>query len=482
MRRLLFLLALLACGKGTATAAKPECAANADCSGGLVCTAGSCVACATSSQCDIVDLCDPVQHACGFRACWGAECQQHADCIAGDFCVQGLCLNPAVTRTSGSATCAVVTCGSDRDCNAGQRCNQRTFVCEQDLGCLANAPCGAGQVCNPATSACEAGCAASSDCGSLLSCEGGRCVQCAKDAECGPGLTCDLAAGVCQGPQGCSTSRDCVSPQVCDDAAKICAAARGPCTSNETCGSDQRCDTRTGTCIDGACLADRLAPNGDSAHAFVVTPGTFAQLTLCSPDEEDWFAIDLLSGDTVQAVSSADPLVSFDLSLLDGAGGVLDEEKVAVESTVGSDGRYFIRARTNDASVLYSLRVDRAQGTSCAHSPLTPHPDAADALAIAAGNNFDFAVCPTEETWFLLRPPAGDGVDVTGSLDPTAGGALDFSLIDSDGITLLDEDQTGSAAPHVAGKPAGEQFFLRVRGVLNTASNRYDVTLRYTLP
>jgi hypothetical protein len=269
---------------------------------------------------------------------------------------------------------------------------------------------------------------------------------------------------------------------VCDAAAKICAAPRGPCTSNETCASEQRCDTRTGTCAAGACLADRLSPNGDEAHAFVLTPRTFAALTLCSPAEEDWFAIDLSSGDTVQAVASPDPLSSFDLQLLTAAGDVLDVEQVAVERRVGSDGRYFIRARTNDASALYSLRVDRAQGTACVHSPATPHPDAADALALPAGDNFDFALCPTEENWFLLRPPAGDGLAVTGSLDPTAGGALEFTLLDSDGITLLDEDATGSAAPHVAGKPAGEQLFLRVRGIASATRNRYDVTVRYALP
>jgi hypothetical protein len=481
MRLALLAAALLACG-GTSAPAKPQCAANADCTGGLVCSAGACVVCGTSSQCDITQLCDTAKASCEFRACWGNECQQHADCALGSFCVQGLCLNPAVARASGGQTCAVVTCGGDRDCNQGQRCNQRTFVCEQDLGCLANDPCGAGQVCNPATSVCEAGCQTDQDCGALLTCMGGRCVQCAKDADCGPGLSCSAAAGVCQGPLGCSTSRDCVSPQVCDDAAKICAAPRGPCASNEACGSDQRCDTRTGTCVEGACLADRLEPNGDEAHAFVVAPGTFAALTLCSASEEDWFAVDLLSGDTVQAVASPDPLSSFDLQLLDTAGDVLDEQQIAVERTVGSDGRYFIRARTNDASALYSLRVDRAQGTACAHSPPTPHPAAAEALALDAGVNAGFAVCPTEETWFLLRPPAGDGVDATGALDPTAGGALDFSLFDSDGITLLDEDAAGSAAPHVAGKPAGEQLFLRVRGVVSQARNRYDVTVRYTLP
>jgi Cys-rich repeat protein len=480
---LIALLAIAACKKGGDAAPPPQCATESDCTGGLICSAGQCAPCAKSSDCAITEACDPVAHTCAFRACWGNECKQHSDCSLGAFCVQGLCINPSTLRTSGGETCSVVVCGKDSDCNVGQRCNERTFVCEENLGCLANSPCGAGQVCNPGTSQCEAGCSASTDCGALLKCEAGRCVQCAQDADCGTGLVCDVAAGVCQGPLGCASSRDCASPQICDRATSICAAPRGPCTSNETCSTDQRCDTRTGTCVAGACLADRFAPDGDQAHAAPLQPGSFPSLTLCGPTEQDWFSVLLRSGDTVQVVASVDPLGSFDLQLLDAAGDVLDESASAVLATVGSTATYFVRARTNDASALYGLRLDVAHGIACAHSPSAPHPDPADALAIAAGDNFDFAVCPGEETWFVVRPPAGDGIDLTGTLDPTAGGALGLSLFDSDGTTQLSDDATGSPAPRVAAAlSSGGQFFLRVRGVMPTARNRYDLRVRYTLP
>ena len=58
------------------------------------------------------------------------------------------------------------------------------------------------------------------------------------------------------------------------------------------------------------------------------------------------------------------------------------------------------------------------------------------ALPLGPGPSYDFAVCPTEQTWFSLRPPGGQGVDITGSLSPTAGGALVFTLFDSDGSTV----------------------------------------------
>jgi hypothetical protein len=150
---------------------------------------------------------------------------------------------------------------------------------------------------------------------------------------------------------------------------------------------------------------------------------------------------------------------------------------------VGSTARYYLRAATNDASALYGLRVDVAHGTACAHNPPSAHPDAADALALPIGPSYDFAVCPSEETWFSLRPPAGQGVDVLGSVSPSAGGALVFTLFDSDAATVLAEDSSGMPAPHVASAhPAGELAFLRVRGADPTVTNRYDLTARFPLP
>lgn len=487
---IIFFLAAAACRKGAPPVAPPECAVRQDCAGGLagglLCVEGKCVGCTRSRDCRITELCDPVQRLCTLRACWGDECVKHADCNLGAYCVQGLCLDAAHPRAVGSEQCSVQVCGSSRDCNVGQRCNQRTFVCEEDLGCLAGSPCAAGQVCNPGTGACEAGCSADTAkqvCGPLLPCIGGRCVQCGQDSDCGPGLTCDVAAGECRGPAGCATSRDCDVPKICDRATLTCALPRNPCTSNESCAADERCETRTGKCVPGACMADRMDPNADAAHAALLAPGSYASLTLCSPTEQDWFAVDLLSGDTVQVVADADPLGSFDLQLLDATSNVLDDESFAVLRTVGSTSRYYLRARTNDASALYGLRVQVAHGIACDHNPPTAHPDAADSLPLVAGPSYDYAVCPSEQTWFALRPPTGQGVDVTGALSPTAGGALVFTLFDSDATTVLGEDASGMPAPHVASAHfSGEQVYLRVRGADPSVTNRYDLTVRFPLP
>jgi hypothetical protein len=483
VKRLALLALLLACHKAGSHAAPPECQKREDCAGGLaggmLCVEEKCVGCARSRDCRLTELCDPVQRRCALRACWGDECAAHSDCKLGSFCVQGLCLDPAHPRQSGGVTCAAQVCGSNRDCNAGQRCNQRTFVCEQDLGCLAGSPCALGQVCNPGSGVCEAGCTAATAaqvCGALVPCIDGRCVQCSSDANCGPGLTCDVGAGVCRGPSGCATSRDCEIPKTCDRATATCAAARPPCTSNESCARDERCESRTGRCVPGACLPDRMDPNGDRAHAVALSPGSYPSLTLCGA-EEDWFKVSLLSGDTVQVVADADPLGSFDLQLLDGT-GVLDEAPFAVLRTVGATGPYFVRARTNDASALYGLRIQVAHGTACDHNPPDPHPAAAQALPLPVGPNYNFSVCPTETTWFSIRPPAGQGVDVRASLDPTAGGALVFTLYDSDGATVLAKDYAHVAAAHAR----GELFFLRVSGADPSVRNRYDLTVRFTLP
>ena len=480
--------AALACGSGHPRTAKPECAVREDCSGGLagglLCVEGQCTGCARSRDCRLTEVCDPVQRRCALRACFGDECQAHASCAAGSYCVQGLCLDPAKPRTSGSQTCGVQICGSARDCNPGQRCNARTFVCEQDLGCLAGSPCATGQVCNPGSGLCEPGCTAQTAaqvCGALVPCIGSRCVQCAKDSDCGPGLACDVGAGVCRGPAGCASSRDCEPPKTCDRATATCALPRGPCSSNESCAPDERCETRSGRCLPGACLPDRFDPAQDPAHAAPLAPGFYPALTLCGP-EQDWFSLQLLSGDTVQVVVDTDPLGSFDLQLRD-QGGVLEEAQAAVLRTVGSSGTYYVRTQTNDASALYGLRVQVAHGTPCDHSPPELHPTAAQALPLSPGPRYDLAVCPGEATWFSVRVAAGQGVSVTGALSPTAGGPLVLTLLDSDAQTVLAQDRTGGANPQVAAAAArGQIFYVRVSGETETVRNRYDLSVQVTGP
>ncbi len=480
------LLCAAACHKRSATpVAPPECAVRADCkgglAGGLLCQAGKCTGCQKSADCNLDEVCDPVQKHCALKACFGDACAAHEDCTAGLFCVQGLCLDPAKPLVQSGQTCAVVLCGSARDCNPGQRCNGRTFVCEADLGCTSGDPCPANQACNASSGLCEAACTADTAvqvCGAVTPCVGGRCVQCEKDADCGPGLACNVAAGRCQGPAACASSRDCAVPLVCDKPTGSCAAARGPCDSNEQCATDERCDSRQGLCIPGACVRDRFDPNNSMATAARLVPGSYPQLTLCGR-EEDWFSLALLSGDTVQVVSDADPLGSFDLQLVDSANQLLEENAVAVEHLIGSTGSYFLRARTNDASAFYGLRVQVAHGTACAHNPPDAHPTPPQALPLPSGPTYSWTVCPGEATFFVLKVAAGQGADVTASLDPAAGGALQLSLYDSDGQTVLARDSSGSAAPHVAAtlSTAGV-FYLRVAGLNDAVSTSYDLTVR----
>ena len=497
----LLLLALVAaCHKSSAPPApKAECQTRADCQGGieggLLCVSGKCQGCARSRDCRLTEACDPVQRRCTLRPCFGDQCTAHDQCPLGNFCVQGLCLDPQAKTPA----CPVVLCGSLRDCNPGQRCNGRTFVCEQDLGCAQDAlpaadggsadagtlsACAPGTSCNPASGACEPGCTdqtAAQVCGPVVPCKQGRCVQCAADADCGPGLTCDVAAGACRGQGACAQSRDCAVPLVCDKPTGTCATSRPPCTSNETCAADERCESKTGRCVPGACLPDRFAPNGTQATAAKLAPGSVPGLTLCGR-EADWFVLQLKSGDRVQVVSDADPLGSFDLSLLSPAGNVLDEAPLALLATVGSDGPYYLVARSNDASASYDLRITVKGGQGCDHNPPGSFPQPSLAAPLGPGPHYDLSACPGEETWFAVRQTGG-GLSAQASLDPAQGGAIGLALFDSDGATALAHDESGGPAPAVsAASASGGTFFLRVRGLTPVASARFDLVVRSLAP
>ena len=491
-------LAALACALGCrggspAKTVTPECTTRSDCSGGLdgglICVSGACEGCTSSSQCRLIEACDPVQERCTLLPCFGDACALDTDCPLGQYCVQGLCLSPGPANAQG---CAVILCGSDRDCNAGQLCSPQDFVCVTDLGCdPVLAPCAIGQVCNTATGVCVPGCTAATSaqvCGPLVSCIDGRCVQCAQDSDCGPGLSCDLSSGECAAQDQCTSSRDCPTSESCDGPTGTCVSTpRPPCTSNESCASDERCQTRTGQCVSGACALDRYSPNTTQATAAPLSAGAYPQLTLCSATQESWFSFALLSGDVIQVVSDADPLGSFDMQLLAPDGTLLDEEQLSVEGTAGSDGTYFVRIRTNDASVLYGLQIIIRPGTACAENPAGDHDQASAAVALGPGEYGGYSICPGEPTWFVLRgnPDAGaPGIEADAALDPTQGGPLLMTLFDSDARTVLAQDASGSGALHVqaAAAASGGNFFLEIAGASGTVANTYDLTVRSFSP
>ena len=251
-------------------------------------------------------------------------------------------------------------------------------------------------------------------------------------------------------------------------------------------GAAGDCSTESGACGAGACLPDRFAPNSTRATAAALAAGSYPQLTLCGAGQSSWFSLALQSGEQVQVVSDADPLASFDLQLLAPDGTVLDEGQLAVSATAGSDGTYFVRASSNDASMLYGLQIIERLGTSCVQSPAGAHGQPSGAVPFAAGSSGGFTLCAGEATWFLLRgsPDAGaPGVEADAVLDPTQGGPLVLTLFDSDAQTQLSQDASGSGALHVhAAAASAGNFFLRVSGASATVTNSYDLTVRSVAP
>jgi hypothetical protein len=272
-------------------------------------------------------------------------------------------------------------------------------------------------------------------------------------------------------------------PLQCDRPTGACTGARPPCTSNESCASDERCESQTGLCVAGACLPDRFEPNGSPDTAAAIPRGQTPQLSLCG-GRPDWFSLSLGSGDRVQVVADVDPLASFDLALYAPTGELLDENPKAVLAVAGSDGAYLLRAASGDAAVLYGLTAAVQPGQACARSPPAPHPTAASALPLPYGATLDLAVCPGEESWFRVSATVFPGVRVEAALDPTISGGVSLALFDAAGsATPLAEDTSGGQSPSVsAASSTTGAYSLRVRGLTEASRARYDLTVRSAWP
>ncbi len=113
---------------------------------------------------------------------------------------------------------------------------------------------------------------------------------------------------------------------------------------------------------------DEFEPNNSFEEAAVITAGTYEDLDLCRPDTDpnDFFAIDLLAGQTINiTVNFIDAEGDIDITLfdideveLDRSSGVIDTENVT--ATVDADTTVFLQVRlfTNNVVNNYSMTVE----------------------------------------------------------------------------------------------------------------------------
>ncbi len=486
MKRLLGSIAFLAsfalaCTEPAPVVPEPECSETKACAGGLVCVDNACVACKRDRECARNELCHPINRRCELRPCFGNACTIHDDCGLGEFCVQGLCLKGGATTAQG---CQVISCAEGEACNEGERCHPVNLVCEEDLGCAADTDCGDATRCNVAAGRCEAACTAETAaavCGLKQVCKEGRCVECLVDGDCGAGLKCNTTTNVCESLTSCISNRDCEAPLVCNRVTLQCTVDPGPCLSAEDCGQDETCQLSTGKCVPATCLADRFEPNDALADGKVIAPGSTPNLTLCAGDA-DLFRIALARGDRLQVVVDVDPLLSFDIALLNATGDLVTTGDLALDATVSVAGDYYVRARSLDLYVRYGLRTTVSRGVPCDADPEEPNEDFQHAVALPVGDTFGRTICPGDVDYYGIAAAPGQQVEVQLTSAPLEG-PLTMTIFDSSGVRQLGTSATAAEVQSVSvGILSGTKAYVRVQGDGAAVQNSYDLHLSVRTP
>jgi len=275
------------------------CTTDNDCTGTDVCDQGLalCVPAAPAN-------CDPNRCAPGYicPSDGGTECVplpgycgSDFDCNLGERCEDFRCVSRAGD--------VIMTCTADSDCGLLMTCQFGICVgCLDDLQCSLVEPgsqcvmgtcvvadigpaldcleltCPDGEQCNPATGQCEPVCAGDGDCdtGQICAPVLNQCVVdpgCAADEDCGEGLTCTsgplLENGMCT---GCTEVVPCKAGLACVLGACLpdVGGGSGACATAE-CAADQSCDSRDGSCYptDGSCGSNADCREGHTCNSLI---------------------------------------------------------------------------------------------------------------------------------------------------------------------------------------------------------------------
>ena len=476
---LLLALLLTACppSKPTIDAGKaPECMSRSECDAGLVCTTDQfCSACTTSGQCSVKEECATDTRLCALRAGWGSQCAVNDDCQAGSWCKQGLC--------QARSDVSLCVSGHNSDCPQGERCNQITLVCEEDLGCSIDLDCSAGEICNTGSRQCQPRCTVDTQadiCAAGQRCVSEKCVQCAADAECGPGLTCD-AAGNCSAGSRCYTDRDCSVPLVCLVQTGACLPKAPACTSDDNCASNQRCSVTSGRCIPRDCQPDRYEPDNDDLHAFGVAPGPYRNLTLCAADT-DWYSIALSRGDLLGVNVDADPFAenNFTTVVKDTTGRTLAGGRLLVSYVAPVPATYFVVISTIDPFQTYDVTFLKSRGTPCDDDVLEPNDSATQPTLLNTSTQADGRICPQDQDWFRSTVPAGKDVVARLTNYTAASGLLRLCLFQGDGATQI--ACSSATLPSITVPSTAltsNQILVRVVGDTERSANSYTLSLEF---
>jgi hypothetical protein len=455
-----------------------RCEVRADCQGGQVCTQDKvCADCASSGECLLKEECridaDADTRRCALRSGWGTECGRNAQCPAGKWCEQGLCKDTGEVQLCPS--------GTSTECLPAHRCNTINSVCEEDLGCSANADCSPGEVCNTGTHRCVLRCTAETQldvCAGGEKCVNEMCVQCASNSECSVGLFCDVA-GKCVAEARCYQDRDCRVPLVCHLPTGVCVDKPPPCSSDENCAPDQRCNLGTGRCVPRSCQPDRFEPNDDVSTARATTQGLYRDLTLCAADV-DVYAFNLSRSDRIGVNVDADPLAedTFTTLVQDGAGRTVARGKLLASYVASVPGTYYVSISSTDSYQPYDVNFLLTRGIPCDDDAWEPNdlPDQATPLNLAG--LVDGVICPQDFDYFRVEVPSQSGVRVALVDYISAFGLLRLCLV-MEGMEICSDNPAGPVVEAAAAQVGGATVLPRVTGGDERISNGYTLKVEF---
>lgn len=458
-------------GGGGETPGRTTCESRADCDGGQACTDGYCGSCGSDRDCEFNERCNAASLRCEFRKGWGNDCTAHTDCALGMSCSQGLCMPAELT----------VECGARGQCPEGMRCNRQLLMCEEDLGCRSSLDCAEGEVCNVGIGQCFPGCTEENEaevCAGRQHCSNSLCVECEEDSECNPGFSCNVEAGRCVGAKSCFTDRDCEAGLICNRSTKSCTEPPPPCFHDNNCLSDEFCDLRKQLCMLRECTGDQDSPNNTQELATPIQSGLRVDLQVCQL-ESKWYKIALLRGDRLNVKVETDVLSAdgLDSEILDEVGNVLAKDPLYLDATVGLAGTYYLRVRTTDAQVRYSLNVLVARGEPCDDDRFRGNDNVVRAAPLEAGTELGLIACPATSDFFVVEVPTGKGVRVTLQHDPLQG-LLGLVLRDGDGQRQLSADLgTGGEKKVESSAVSQGRAYIVVYPQDGRVKNTYDLSV-----
>lgn len=206
---------------------------------------------------------------------------------------------------------------------------------------------------------------------------------------------------------------------------------------------------------------------GDSrVNATVISTDTTVTGTIPGESDEDWYAIQVQRGETINLTTSINRAGNLKYSIIDPAGnqiagirGGSGDGTFFGGATARQSGTHYVRVHYwfGDAGADYSLTVET---TATTDDEPNESPDNATRFSLNASVEDTLSLGDTD--WYAFDLERGDSVNVSGSV--TGAGGIDFSLEYQNRTTFAGEGNVGSGQYAFNGTaPYTGTYYVHVR-------------------